>query len=257
LISPVHFRLCRSARQAGRRTHTRLWSNRDECGSRLGPGRRSMPAADNTQAQTNPAQQASTGTTMPDDPTALLFQAPDYSKVPVRRRQPAKQDDQDNEDRGRGRNKNQRNPKRNGQRHDSNDKSSREPKSGDEQQDVEQHSSRGTQEEEQHNDDQATVSQRRRRRRRGNVDLEMDGGGDGDPEQTVTRVRAPRQASTSGPDEVTSLRGSTRLEAKRQRRRTSRRGRRKNTVVSEAEFLARRESVERKMMVRQHDNRIQ
>ena len=216
-----------------------------------------MPAADNTQAQTNPAQQASTGTTMPDDPTALLFQAPDYSKVPVRRRQPAKQDDQDNEDRGRGRNKNQRNPKRNGQRHDSNDKSSREPKSGDEQQDVEKHSSRGTREEDQHNDDQATVSHRRRRRRRGNVDLEMDGGGDGDPEQTVTRVRAPRQASTSGPDEVTSLRGSTRLEAKRQRRRTSRRGRRKNTVVSEAEFLARRESVERKMMVRQHDNRIQ
>lgn len=217
-----------------------------------------MPAADNTQAQTNPAQQASTGTTMPDDPTALLFQAPDYSKVPVRRHQPAKQDDHDNDDRDRGRNKNQRNSKRNGQRHDSNGKSSRNAKSGDEQQDAEKDSSRGKREEDQHhNAEKATVSHRRRRRRRGNVDLEMDGGGDGDPEQTVTRVRAPRQASTSGPDEVTSLRGSTRLEAKRQRRRTSRRGRRKNTVVSEAEFLARRESVERKMMVRQHDNRIQ
>ena len=217
-----------------------------------------MPAADNTQAQTNPAQQASTGTTMPDDPTALLFQAPDYSKVPVRRRQPAKQDDHDSDDRGRSRNKNQRNPKPNGQRHDSNGKSSRDTKSSDEQQDAEKDSSRGKREEDQdHSDEQATVSHRRRRRRRGNVDLEMDGGGDGDPEQTVTRVRAPRQASTSGPDEVTSLRGSTRLEAKRQRRRTSRRGRRKNTVVSEAEFLARRESVERKMMVRQHDNRIQ
>lgn len=217
-----------------------------------------MPAADNTQAQTNPAQQASTGTTMPDDPTALLFQAPDYSKVPVRRHQPAKQDDRDNDDRDRGRNKNQRNSKRNGQRHDSNGKSSRNAKSGDEQQDAEKDSSRGKREEDQHhNAEKATVSHRRRRRRRGNVDLEMDGGGDGDPEQTVTRVRAPRQASTSGPDEVTSLRGSTRLEAKRQRRRTSRRGRRKNTVVSEAEFLARRESVERKMMVRQHDNRIQ
>src|SRR5699024_4323101 len=255
---PVHLRLFRSASQPARRTHNRIWSNRDECGSRLGPGRRSMPAADNTQAQTNPAQQASTGTTMPDDPTALLFQAPDYSKVPVRRHQPAKQDDRDNDDRDRGRNKNQRNSKRNGQRHDSNGKSSRNAKSGDEQQDAEKDSSRGKREEDQHhNAEKATVSHRRRRRRRGNVDLEMDGGGDGDPEQTVTRVRAPRQASTSGPDEVTSLRGSTRLEAKRQRRRTSRRGRRKNTVVSEAEFLARRESVERKMMVRQHDNRIQ
>src|SRR5690625_6784304 len=101
-----------------------------------------MPAADNTQAQTNPAQQASTGTTMPDDPTALLFQAPDYSKVPVRRHQPAKQDDRDNDDRDRGRNKNQRNSKRNGQRHDSNGKSSRNAKSGDEQQDrSEEHTS--------------------------------------------------------------------------------------------------------------------
>ena len=102
------------------------------------------------------------------------------------------------------------------------------------------------------------MSHRRRRRRRGNVDLEMDGGGDGDPEDTVTRVRAPRQASTSGPDEVTSVRGSTRLEAKRQRRRSNRRGGRpRSKVISEAEFLARRESVERKMLVRQHSNQIQ
>src|SRR5699024_2358293 len=159
----------------------------------------------------------------------------------------------------RGRNKNQRNSKRNGQRHDSNGKSSRNAKSGDEQQDAEKDSSRGKREEDQHhNAEKATVSHRRRRRRRGNVDLEMDGGGDGDPEQTVTRVRAPRQASTSGPDEVTSLRGSTRLEAKRQRRRSNRRGGRpRNKVISEAEFLARRESVERKMLVRQHGDQIQ
>src|SRR5699024_5685841 len=79
---------------------------------------------------------------------------------------------------------------------------------------------------------------------------------DGDPEQTVTRVRAPRQASTSAPGEVPSLPGSPRLAAKRQRRRTSRRGRRKNTVVSEAEFLARRGAMERNLMVPQPDDRI-
>src|SRR5699024_11972813 len=116
---------------------------------------------------------------------------------------------------------------------------------------------RGQSRKQQSSEDDQPVSHRRRRRRRGNVDLEMDGGGDGDPEDTVTRVRAPRQASTSGPDEVTSLRGSTRLEAKRQRRRSTRRGRQRNTVVTEAEFLARRESVERKMLVRQRDQRIQ
>lgn len=40
----------------------------------------------------------------------------------------------------------------------------------------------------------AVVSRRRRRRRRGEVDMELDGGEAGDPEHTVTRVRAPRQA---------------------------------------------------------------
>lgn len=243
-----------------------------------------MPAADNTQVQTDPAQEvANTGTTMPDDPTALVFQAPDYSQVPVRRRQPERQDDDDddrsNTNGGRGGQRNQRNSKRNNQRqssrrntkgdNSSNDDDGQDDKhvAQDDDQDgaqddrATQRSPRGQRDDGQRateqDDDQTTVSHRRRRRRRGNVDLEMDGGGEDDPEHTVTRVRAPRQASTSGPDEVTSLRGSTRLEAKRQRRRTSRRGRRKNAVVSEAEFLARRESVERKMMVRQRDNRIQ
>lgn len=230
-----------------------------------------MPAADNTQAQTDPAQQvANTGTTMPDDPTALLFQAPDFSQVPVRRREQRDDDHHDQDDRnnrGRNRNKNKRNSK---QDHHDRDSSKRDNTTDDAQQgdsakdaqeDKPKRAPRGQRRDEDetvdHDDDQNSVSHRRRRRRRGNVDLEMEGGGEGDPEDTITRVRAPRQASTSGSDEVTSLRGSTRLEAKRQRRRTSRRGRRKSAVVSEAEFLARRESVERKMMVRQHENRIQ
>lgn len=87
--------------------------------------------------------------------------------------------------------------------------------------------------------------------------MELDGGEAGDPEHTVTRVRAPRQAAGTAPDTVQSVKGSTRLEAKRQRRRDSRSGGRRRTVITEAEFLARREAVDRKMLVRQRDQRIQ
>ncbi len=73
---------------------------------------------------------------------------------------------------------------------------------------------------------------RRRRRRRGD---------DGDSGSTDSRK-----------DEVTAVKGSTRMEAKKQRRREGREsGRRRAPVVSEAEFLARRESVKRTMIVRE------
>ncbi|WP_082046268.1 ribonuclease E/G [Arthrobacter sp. L77] len=103
----------------------------------------------------------------------------------------------------------------------------------------------------------SVTSRRRRRRRRGDQDLELTGGEDDDPPNTVTRVRAPRQSSEPVSDRVTSVRGSTRLEAKKQRRRESRDTGRRRTVITEAEFLARRESVDRQMIVRQSDDRIQ
>ncbi|GAA1451193.1 ribonuclease E [Nesterenkonia lacusekhoensis] len=100
------------------------------------------------------------------------------------------------------------------------------------------------------------VIRKRRRRRRGSMDMELEE--ESDEAHTVTRVRAPREAAESdAPDKVTSLKGSTRLEAKRQRRRASREGGRKRQVITEAEFLARRESVDRKMIVRQRGERIQ
>ena len=102
------------------------------------------------------------------------------------------------------------------------------------------------------------TSRRRRRRRRGDQDLELTGGEDNDPPNTVTRVRAPRAAAEAPVNNrVTSLKGSTRLEAKKQRRRESRDTGRRRTVITEAEFLARRESVDRQMIVRQRDDRIQ
>ncbi len=95
------------------------------------------------------------------------------------------------------------------------------------------------------------VSRRRRRRRRTGDDG-SDGGDD--PQNTVTRVRRTRSAE----DEITAVSGSTRLEAKKQRRREGREaGRRRAPIVSEAEFLARRESVDRVMVIRQRDDLTQ
>jgi ribonuclease E len=66
-------------------------------------------------------------------------------------------------------------------------------------------------------------------------------------------VREPRPRR----DEVTSVKGSTRLEAKKLRRREGREAGRRRTVITEAEFLARRESVERVMVVRHKQDRTQ
>ena len=95
-------------------------------------------------------------------------------------------------------------------------------------------------------------ARRRRRRRR------SGSGGDGDllssddPPNTVVHVRAPRTAAEEAAGDVRAIKGSTRLEAKRQRRREGREtGRRRPPIITESEFLARREAVDRVMVVRQ------
>ena len=94
---------------------------------------------------------------------------------------------------------------------------------------------------------------RRRRRKSGSGDND-DAGSPDDPPNTVVHERAPRsERSNKGSDdsEIQGISGSTRLEAKRQRRRDGRdAGRRRPPILSEAEFLARREAVERTMIVR-------
>ncbi|QCR53833.1 ribonuclease E/G [Brachybacterium sp. SGAir0954] len=95
----------------------------------------------------------------------------------------------------------------------------------------------------------SSSSRRRRRRRRSDA-------GDGestspdDPPNTVVKVREAR-------DEVKAVKGSTRLEAKKQRRREGRDNGRRRNVITEAEFLARRESVKRSMIVRERPGRTQ
>jgi ribonuclease E len=72
----------------------------------------------------------------------------------------------------------------------------------------------------------------------------------------LTEDKKPSEASSdsSRPQKV---RGSTRLEAKRQRRRDGREGSRRRGTVTETEFLARRESVDRVMVVRETADRTQ
>lgn len=99
--------------------------------------------------------------------------------------------------------------------------------------------------------EQSGTSRRRTRRRSGEGPREGE-----DAPNTTVRVRQPRKQ----PEPITEpqrVKGSTRLEAKKQRRRDGRDAGRRRPVITEAEFLARRESVDRVMVVRSKYGRIQ
>ncbi|MRG58477.1 Rne/Rng family ribonuclease [Agromyces sp. CFH 90414] len=101
-------------------------------------------------------------------------------------------------------------------------------------------------------DEESASSVRRRTRRRSG---EESRGQSDDPANTVVRVRKPREPELI--TEPQKVKGSTRLEAKKQRRRDGRDAGRRRAIITEAEFLARRESVDRQMIVRQKGGRIQ
>ncbi|MCD5347111.1 Rne/Rng family ribonuclease [Agromyces sp. S2-1-8] len=95
-------------------------------------------------------------------------------------------------------------------------------------------------------------SVRRRTRRRSGEEGRPTGD---EPANTVVKVRKPREPELI--TEPQKVKGSTRLEAKKQRRRDGRDAGRRRAVITEAEFLARRESVDRSMVVREKGGRIQ
>lgn len=100
----------------------------------------------------------------------------------------------------------------------------------------------------------APSRRRRRRRRRKAGESGETEPADDDPPNTVVHEREPRNKSRGRAvvDEVQGISGSTRLEAKRQRRRDGREaGRRRPPILTESEFLARREAVDRVMVVRE------
>ncbi|QIM16429.1 Rne/Rng family ribonuclease [Leucobacter insecticola] len=96
--------------------------------------------------------------------------------------------------------------------------------------------------------DRDSFSGQRRQRRRS-----------GDTDQNRSEDDGSRRASRS-PQLITEpqkVKGSTRLEAKKQRRRDGRDAGRRRMVITESEFLARRESVDREMIVRTTPDRVQ
>ena len=109
-------------------------------------------------------------------------------------------------------------------------------------------------------DETSAPARRRRRRRRTGSSADADSRAPDDPPNTVVHVRSARSgaAANEPSGDVKAVRGSTRLEAKRQRRREGREsGRRRPPIITESEFLARREAVDRVMVVRQHGDRTQ
>lgn len=92
-------------------------------------------------------------------------------------------------------------------------------------------------------DEETTVTRRRRRRRNGK-----------NAEEETTTHRSRKQQYI---DEIADVEGSTRLEAKKQRRRDNRRERSRQNQLLEQDFLARRENVDRLMVVRQRDRHTQ
>ncbi|WP_051143956.1 Rne/Rng family ribonuclease [Modestobacter italicus] len=101
----------------------------------------------------------------------------------------------------------------------------------------------------------SSTRRRRRRRRRGSSG---ESAADETTDDDDRPERAGRNGRTSSDDDVRGVAGSTRLEAKRQRRREGRDGgRRRAPILSESEFLARREAVDRAMVIRQQGERTQ
>ncbi len=111
---------------------------------------------------------------------------------------------------------------------------------------------RGRPVEDKKSSDQPESNVRRRSRRREGEIAE----GEQLPPNTVVKVRTPREPKEFS-NEPTRVKGSTRLEAKKQRRRDGRDAGRRRTTITESEFLARREAVERTMIVRSKDEKIQ
>ncbi|MEV0967637.1 Rne/Rng family ribonuclease [Microtetraspora glauca] len=199
-----------------------------------------------------------------------LFQAPDPFSVPVVRPQPAapaeeaeeqaesadtdesaEHGEDDGEAGGRRRRRRRGGRGRGVKTRDSEDGDEAEIEAAEEPEGEE----RGETGEDEADGDQAGSRRRRRRRRRGTEEAELTVD---DPPNTVVRIRAPRATRATSVDEVQGVRGSTRLEAKKQRRREGRElGRRRPPIITESEFLARRESVERVMVVRRHGGRTQ
>lgn len=110
---------------------------------------------------------------------------------------------------------------------------------------------RAARDEDDDEDDEQGGSRRRSRRRGSSADRQ---------ERGIREPRDHQEPRRREPELITEpqrIKGSTRLEAKKQRRRDGRDAGRRRTVITEDEFLARRESVDRQMIVRSSSSKIE
>lgn len=103
--------------------------------------------------------------------------------------------------------------------------------------------------------DEEVYTRRRRRRRSKLADDSSTSESRFDSSDTDSQSRRSRKQQYI--DEITDIEGSTRLEAKKQRRRDNRRERNRQNLLMEQDFLARRENVDRLMVVRERDRHTQ
>ena len=186
-------------------------------------------------------------------PAAAVFQAPDVAVAtrveraePTEESRPEPSGDGDGEDRDASGRRRRRGGRRRGKRQDGVGRPEGEESSEEAESAEDEESESGERADE--GADAASHRRRRRRRRNG----QSDEPGDDDPENTVVRVRDTRTKA------VSDLPESTRLKAKKNRRREGReQGRRRSQILTEAEFLARREQVDRVMLVREQGDRVQ
>ena len=205
--------------------------------------------------QFSSSEDSGPGDTPPMGMTALLFQEPDVSRVRVRKRKSAEEPSEPASSPSRPR-------KRTSAKSDPEQKAEKKDERG-----AGEGSERSAEERE-------GAEPRRRKRgtrgRRKNASEDVQAAAEdkpdtskqkdakakdaGDSAETETRRRR-RRARSSDPasDEVSIPKGSTRLEAKRQRRREGREAGRRRHSITESEYLARRESVKREMLIREQD----
>ena len=101
------------------------------------------------------------------------------------------------------------------------------------------------------------VYTRRRRRRRSKIADDSSQSDQSRFDTVETDSQSRRSRKQQYIDEITDIEGSTRLEAKKQRRRDNRRERNRQNLLMEQDFLARRENVDRLMVVRERDRHTQ
>ena len=205
--------------------------------------------------QFSSSEDSGPGDTPPMGMTALLFQEPDVSRVRVRKRKSAEEPSEpgSSPSRTRRRTSAKSDPEQKAEKKDERGAGEGSERSAEEREGAEpRRRKRGTRGRRKNasEDVQAAAEEKPEPSRQ----KDAKGKDAGDSAETGTRRRR-RRARSSDPasDEVSIPKGSTRLEAKRQRRREGREAGRRRHSITESEYLARRESVKREMLIREQD----